>query len=133
MGGPAGPSIPVSSRRDRRERGMVTAEAATVLPVLMALTVSLVWVLSLALTEVRCLDAAREAARLVARGDIQQARAVARQAGPPGASVAISTSAGLVRVTVSAQARPDLPLLGHLPAVGLSASAVSAEEDAGAP
>lgn len=109
---------------------MVTAETAMVLPVLLALTTALVWLVSLGIAEVRCLDAAREAARLVARGDDDQAREVARQAGPDGASVVIEESSDLVTVTVSVAARPNLPLLGHLPAVSLSARAVSAAEDA---
>ncbi len=112
---------------------MVTAETAVVLPVLAAVTVTLVWLLSLGIAQVRCVDAAREAARLAARGDLDSATAVARAAGPQGAVVDISRSDGMVTVTVSVAARPDLPLLGHLPAVVLTASAVSAEEGADAP
>jgi len=118
----------VSARFAARERGMVTAETATVLPVLMALVTALVWLISLGIAEVRCLDAAREAARLAARGDDDQAREVARQAAPDGASVVIVQSGDLVAVTVSVAARPDVPLLGHLPAISLSARAVSAVE-----
>ena len=99
-----------------------------VLPVLLALTVSLIWVLSLGITQVRCLDAAREAARLAARGDADQAHAAAAQAAPDEATIAIAEADGLITVTVSVAARPDVPLLAHLPAVSLSARAVSAVE-----
>jgi Flp pilus assembly protein TadG len=107
---------------------MVTAETAMVLPVLLALTVCLVWIVSLGIAEVRCLDAAREAARLAARGDVEQARAVAARAAPRDARVTLTESDGLVTATVSVSARPDAPLLGNLPAVPLSARAVSAVE-----
>ncbi len=114
--------------RGRRERGMVTAETATVLPLLIALTLCLVWLISLGIAQVRCLDAAREAARLVARGDAAEAQAMARQAAPAGADVTIADSGGLVTVTVSVQARMQLPLLARLPAIEISARAVSALE-----
>jgi len=107
---------------------MVTAETAVVLPVLLALTLLLLWVLSLGISQVRCLDAAREAARLAARGDVEQARAVAAQAAPDRATIVIVETDGLVTVTVSVAARPDVPLLVQLPAVSLSARAVSAVE-----
>lgn len=107
---------------------MVTAETATVLPLLLALTVGLVWLISLGIAQVRCLDAAREAARLIARGDTESAQAVARRVAPTGAEVRVSGSADLVSVTVSVQARSPLPLFTHLPAIKLSASAVSALE-----
>lgn len=113
-----------------RERGMVTAETATVLPLLIALTLSLGWLISLGVAQVRCLDAAREAARLVARGDAAEARVVAQQAAPGGADVTIADSGDLVTVTVSVQARAQLPLLAQLPAIEISASAVSAVEGA---
>ena len=54
-----------SASRTRGERGAVTAEAAVVIPVLVAL----------ATTQVRVVDSAREAARLAARGDVATARA----------------------------------------------------------
>jgi hypothetical protein len=111
---------------------MVTAETATVLPVLLALTVCLVWIVSLGIAEVRCLDAAREAARLAARGEVEQARAVAAKAAPDDATITLAETDGLVTVTVSVAARPDVPILGHLPAVPLSARAVSAVESADA-
>ena len=116
-----------------RQHGMVTAETAAVLPVLLALTVLLIWVLSLGIAQVRCLDAAREAARLAARGDTEQAHAVAAEAAPEEARIAIVEADGLVTVTVSVAARPGFPLLSQFPAVSLSARAVSALEGSDAP
>lgn len=52
----------------RGDRGSVLLETAMAVPVLMAITVALVWVVSLGAVYVRTLDAAQTAARLVARG-----------------------------------------------------------------
>jgi len=111
---------------------MVTAEAAMVLPVLLSVTVLLVWLVSLGIAQVRCLDAAREAARLTARGDGEQAATVAQQVAPDGAQVSITENGGLVTVTVTVDARPSVPLLTRLPGVSLSARAVSAAEQSDA-
>ena len=72
----------------RRERGAATAELAMVLPLLVAVTIGLVWLLAVGAAQVRTVDAARETARAVARGDSATA-AVARgervaPAGQPG-------------------------------------------------
>ena len=53
----------------RSERGAVTAELAMGLPLLVAVTIGLVWLLSVGAAQVRTVDAARETARAVARGD----------------------------------------------------------------
>src|SRR6266567_850350 len=56
-------------KRLRRDDGMVTAELATALPVLVLLALVAVMIVGLAQARVRCADAAREAARAIARGD----------------------------------------------------------------
>ena len=53
----------------RGERGAVTAELAMALPLLVAVTVGLVWLLAVGAAQLRVVDAARETARAVARGD----------------------------------------------------------------
>ena len=108
---------------------MVTAEAAMVLPVLVCLTVALAWVVLLGVAQVRCVDAAREAARMAARGE-QPATvdaAVARLA-PGDASWTRSDSGGLVVVRVNTTVQRRLPLVGGLPAAPLSSDAAAAEE-----
>jgi Flp pilus assembly protein TadG len=84
------------------ERGSATAELAVALPALvLVLGVALAAVV-LGLDQVRCVDAARVAARSVARGDdLATARTRAGAAAPPGAQVVIETSAGTVRVSVT--------------------------------
>jgi hypothetical protein len=71
--------------------------------------------------QVRCIDAAREAARLAARGDERSAIAAARGIAPGGAGVQIRRDGGFVVATVSV--RSNL-----LPALHLSATGVAAVE-----
>lgn len=112
---------------------MVTAEAAMVIPILLLVTVALAWLVTLGIAQVRCLDAAREGARLAARGEPSDAvTAVAERAGPAGARAAVDGAGDTVTVTVEAPIVPDVPLLDRLPAVTLSAAATSASEDSGA-
>ncbi|CAN5675744.1 hypothetical protein BH10ACT8_BH10ACT8_27800 [soil metagenome] len=86
---------------------MVTAELATALPVLVLLAVVGVLAIRVAQARVICADAAREAARAVARGDPGQASPAARAVA--GRAVAVSTSVDsqdLVRVSVTMRLRP---------------------------
>lgn len=118
-------------RRD--QRGAVTAEAALVMPVLAAVTLALVWMLGLAVAQVRVTDAAREAARAVARGDpLDEARALARTAAP-GAEVQIDAGGQRVRVHVVRTVRPPGDLLGHLAGARVEATAEALAEGVGGP
>ena len=111
------------------ERGAVTAELALVLPVLMAVTVGLVWLLAVGAAQVRAVDAARETARAVARGDDQGAAvALGRRVAPPGSTVTVSRSGAEVRVTVTAAVAGPGGLFSHLPAPTVRAEAVAAQE-----
>ncbi len=115
--------------RLRQERGMVTAEAALVLPVLVCVAVGLAWLVLVAAAQVQCIDAAREAARLQARGeDAAVVAAAVERLAPRGARLEVQTQGGLVVAAVSADVSPSIPLVGHLPAFGLSADAAAAEE-----
>jgi hypothetical protein len=112
---------------------MVTAETATVLPFLVAITLALAWMISLGISQVRCLDAAREAVRVVARGDgTAAAVAVASRVAPSGAEVSVREGHGLVDVSVTVRVVPPVPLLGDALAVRLVASATAAAEATGA-
>lgn len=125
--------MPQPSVDGRGERGMVTAEAALVVPFLIAVTVTLSWALAVGATQVRLLDAAREGARLAGRGESAEAvQAAVRRAGPEGTRVDVSRSDGTVRVRLEAQVSPDLPLLGDLPGVSLQSQAVAVTEETGA-
>ena len=114
----------------RGERGAVTAELALVLPVLVAVTVGLVWLLAVGAAQVRTVDAARETARAVARGDDEDV-AVARgmRVAPPGSTVTVARGGGEVRVTVSGEVSGPGGLFAHLPAPTVHAEAVAADEE----
>jgi hypothetical protein len=68
--------------------------------------------------QVRCIDAAREAARLAARGDERSAVAAARGIAPGGAAVEMRRDGEFVVATVTAWSRL-LPML-HIAASGAS-------------
>ncbi|TWS21329.1 pilus biosynthesis protein TadE [Tsukamurella asaccharolytica] len=75
---------------------------------------------------VRCVDAAREAARLSARGDDARAAKAVAEVGPPGATSSVSKDGD----TVTVQVRAPVALL---PGLTLAATAVAAVEPAAAP
>jgi threonine dehydrogenase-like Zn-dependent dehydrogenase len=110
---------------------MVTAEAALVLPMVAAFCLVMVWLLSVGVAQVRVVDAARDAARAIARGEDQDAAATAaRRTAPAGADVAFDASAEAVTVRVSVQATAPGWLLVPLPAIAVGSSAtVEAERD----
>jgi hypothetical protein len=71
--------------------------------------------------QVRCVDAAREAARLAARGDDRSAVEAARRIAPVGARVRVHRDGDFVVATVVAHSK-------LLPSLDIAAKAVSAEE-----
>ncbi|AIJ26695.1 TadE family type IV pilus minor pilin [Amycolatopsis methanolica] len=106
------------ARAGPADRGAVTVEAAIAL---CALTV----VVGLALAgftavagQLRCTDAAREAARLLARGEPQLAAQAVEQIAPPGAQLAVTSEGNSITVEVRAAA-----VSGLLPGLHLAASA----------
>ena len=108
---------------------MATVELAVAMPsVLLVLGLSLA-ALTAGADQVRCVDAARAAARLAARGELSsQAIAAAEGLAPSGSEVHVTTGPTEVTVVVTAP-----PVVG-LSWVGLSlrpsADAVAAREDA---
>lgn len=115
------------------ERGAVTAEAAVVVPLLLAVAMALVWLVALAVTQVRVVDAAREVARAAARGeDDATAIGAGRRVAPEGTEFDVSREGGTVRVRVAARVRGPGGLLGFLPAVPVDSEAFAVEEPAAA-
>lgn len=120
---PAPRSAPIGSR------GSVTAETAVLLPVLLVVLAAAVGVLACVAAQLRCVDAARAAARVAARGDDPAlVQATGQRLAPPGARVAVGTSGDSVEVVVSAQVRPFGAALRRLPAVEVSGRAVAVVE-----
>lgn len=107
----------------------MTAELVVALPVLLAVTLALVWLIGLGVAQVRVVDGAREGARAVARGDdVQAARSLAAEVAGAGATVRIDQAAGQVSVTVERNLTGPGSLLGRLAGVRLRATAVTAPE-----
>ena len=113
----------------RAERGAVTAELALGLPLLLAVTVGLVWLLAVGAGQVRVVDAAREGARSLARGDPEQvAFGRATTVAGEGSRVSASHGGGEVVVTVTREVSGPGGLFDFLPGVRLEAEAVAASE-----
>ncbi len=124
----------MSPRAGRGQRGAVTAELALVLPLLVAVTLGLVWLLAVGAAQVRTVDAARETARAVARGDAtEDAVARGQRVAPPGSTVTVSRGGGEVRVTVTGAVAGPGGLFAHLPAARVHAEAVAADESEAPP
>ena len=105
------------------DRGAVTVEAALALTALIAVVVLCLGAVAAGAVQVRCIDAAREAARLAARGDAARAEQAAAQVAPGGARISVRTDGDRIRAVVSA----GVPLL---PLLELSAEAVALLEPA---
>lgn len=125
-------SAEVPPIRHRDQRGAVTAELALGLPLLLAVTTGLVWLISVGVAQVRVVDAAREAARMVARGDDEsEARRVAGRIAPPGSRVVVEVSGDQVVVRVTGRVEGPGGLFAHLSTAHPEATAVTVAEEAG--
>lgn len=120
------------SRRERAgpDRGAVTAELAMTLPLLLAVTVGLVWLLSVGAAQIRTVDAAREAARALARGDDTGAAVAAgERVAPDGGRITFATAGDRVVATAAAEVDGPGGIFGFLPSVTVHAEAEALAED----
>jgi Flp pilus assembly protein TadG len=99
----------IGRRWPGRDRGSFTVEFAVGLPVLMVLLTTALGAVGAVTTKAQCVDAARDAALAVARGE----------AAPPGASVELGAE------TVTARVTAPVPLV---PKLTVQATAVAARE-----
>lgn len=95
-------------------------EAALAIGTLIAVIAMAMAAVAATIAQVRCVDAAREAARLIARGDGERAVAAATAVGPPGMTLASTRSVDTVTVRVRAPTA--------LPGFTVTAVAVAAVE-----
>lgn len=108
----------------------MTAELVMGIPILLALTVGLAWLLALGTHQVRLVDASREAARAIARGDDPgRAVAIAERVAPPGSSVTVAEQGDLVVVRAVTEVDGPGGLFGALPGVRIDAEAVAVREE----
>ena len=113
----------------RRDRGMVTAELAACLPVLVLILGVAISAVTVVAERVRLADAAREAARAAARGDPGTGRRLALE-DAPGARVGVSSGGGTVTAVATKQVHP---LGGWLPSITVSERCVAAVEPTAGP
>jgi Flp pilus assembly protein TadG len=106
---------------------MVTAELAACLPVLVLVLAAALTAVSVVGARVRVQDAAREAARAGARGDVAAAHRLAAESAP-GSSLRLDASATQVVATVRERVHP---LGGWLPSLTITERAVAAAEPSG--
>lgn len=105
------------------DRGAVTVEAAIALFALVAvLALSFAGITAVA-DQLRCTDAAREAARLAARGEPERAREAVVRIAPSGARLELSSGHEGITVVVTAE-----PVGGLLPGVRLRGEAFAVPE-----
>ena len=115
--------------RQRDESGVVTAETATVLPVLVLVAAALAWVVAFGVNQARAVDAARETARAIARGDDEgTSTQLGRRIAPSGSVISIREGQDTVVVTVRAQVKGPGGVLGFLPGHAVRAQAVAERE-----
>lgn len=106
-----------------REGGMVTVEAAIALCTFMTVVALVLTGMSMMLDEIRCTDAAREAARLVAMGERSELADVVRRIAPGDATYGVTEKGDGIVVTVT-----DPAAAGLLPGVRVSADAYAVPE-----
>lgn len=111
-----------SGRRRRDDRGGVTVEAAIALGAFGVVLAAALGGVAAAVTQVRCVDAAREAARLAALGDLAGAQRIAALIAP-GSSLAVHTEGAQVRAEVD-----TAPPGGLIPGLRLSGEAFAFRE-----
>ncbi|MDQ1681326.1 MAG: hypothetical protein QOI42_2185 [Frankiaceae bacterium] len=111
------------------QRGMVTAELAVAVAAVAVLLSVSAGALSAGLAQLRCVDAARAAARVGARGESPEAvRAAALARSPRGAVVTLTRDQSSGDHTVTVVVAASVHVAGPLPALTVSATAVAAAE-----
>jgi TadE-like protein len=115
--------------RRRGSAGSVTAETAVLLPTLVLVAAGLAWLVGLGVAQVQCVDAARDAARALARAEpAEVATELAHQAAPAGAHVSLARVGDLVQVEVTYRATPPGALLDVVGPLDLRATASTPAE-----
>jgi len=101
--------------RTSSDAGMVVVEAALVIPLLAAVAVALAWLVGIGSVSLSLGDAARAAARDIARGEVADVAVTRALETVPGATASVETRGDSVVVVVSDDVRPPVPLLSGLP------------------
>jgi hypothetical protein len=110
-------------RKPALDKGAVTVEAAVAMASFVTVLALVLASVSASIDQLRCIDAAREAARLVARGEPDLARATAKKLAPDNATVDITVRDDTIQVDVRSE-----PVAGLLPGLSLHGSAFAISE-----
>ena len=122
------PRVTPNEQAKLSDRGAVTAELAIAIPVLLSLLLLGIWTISLVVLNIQCIDAARDVARAVARGEPpDQAKAIGQRAAP-GSVITIIRQGQDVHVTVTTKPTRNPPLLSALGPTHLTATATLQSE-----
>ena len=108
------PGSPPARHGGGSDHGMVTLEVALAIPVVLIVTVAATLLLSLGHLQARLTDAARSAARDVARGQSQELAVAHATRGVPGARVEVTVSGDVVSVRAEQEVRGPGPLLAAI-------------------
>lgn len=111
------------TERAHRDSGSVTVEAALGICSIVTAFVLALAGLSVVIGQLRCTDAAIEAARLVARGDRDRAAEAVRRIAPDGADLTVTVRADEITAKVTAA-----PIGGLLPGDWLNSTAFAVVE-----
>lgn len=99
------------------------------LPVLVLIALGLTWLLSLGVSQVRAVDAARETARALARDEPEAAAvALGRRVAPEGSRIEVHEGSDEVRVRVQVEVQGPGRVFAFVPGVDVTAEAVAARE-----
>ena len=101
--------------RGSTDAGMVVVEAALVIPLLAAVAVALAWLVGIGSVSLSLGDAARAAARDIARGEIADLAVARAMQSVPGATASVETHGDSVVVIVRDDVRPPVPFLSGIP------------------
>jgi hypothetical protein len=115
--------VPVRAGPRGRDRGAVTVEAAIGLCALMVVFGLVLAGVAAVGGQLGCTDAAREAARLIARGQRQLAEQAVAEIAPTGARLAVEALGDAITVHVDAE-----PINGLLPGIHLHGRAYAVLE-----
>lgn len=111
------------TRRKPNDRGAVTVESAVALTAFALFLGLTLCGMAAAVDQVRCVDAAREAARLTARGEQEEGKKAAARIAPANADIRINTKGEHIEVDIHAS-----PASGLLPGLRLHAEAFAVRE-----
>jgi Flp pilus assembly protein TadG len=114
------------SRRKPNDRGAATVEAALALVAFVTFLGLTLCGITAAIDQVRCVDAAREAARLAARGEPEEGKKAAARIAPTNAKITIDAKGDHIEVNIQAS-----PASGLLPDIRLHAEAFAVREPVG--